>query len=69
MKVSILYGFIFISIVRNWSRIIKSSLRFLTSNNSSMNYLGNYLAGLIEGDGSIIVPKTIRNQKGKLLIL
>lgn len=29
--------------------------------------LGQYLAGLIEGDGSIIVPKTIRNQKGKLL--
>ena len=27
--------------------------------------LGYYLAGLIEGDGSIIVPKTIRNQKGK----
>ena len=25
------------------------------------------MAGLIEGDGSIIVPKTIRNQKGKLL--
>jgi len=25
------------------------------------------LAGLIEGDGSIIVPKTIRNQKGKML--
>ena len=25
------------------------------------------MAGLIEGDGSIIVPKTIRNQKGNLL--
>ena len=25
------------------------------------------MAGLIEGDGSIIVPKTIRNQKGKML--
>lgn len=25
------------------------------------------MAGLIEGDGSIIVPKTNRNQKGKLL--
>lgn len=31
------------------------------------NLLGHYLAGLIEGDGSIIVPKTVRNQKGKLL--
>ena len=29
--------------------------------------LAHYLAGLIEGDGAIIVPKTIRNQKGKLL--
>ena len=35
--------------------------------NSSHDLLGGYLAGLIEGDGSIIVPKTIRNQKGKLL--
>jgi hypothetical protein len=31
--------------------------------------LGSYLAGLIEGDGSIIVPQTIRNQEGKLLFL
>lgn len=37
------------------------------SPNSDNNLLAGYLAGLIEGDGSIIVPKTIRNQKGKLL--
>lgn len=50
---------------------MKSSLNLYTSlaNNSSDNLLGSYLAGLIEGDGSIIVPKTIRNQKGKLLYL
>lgn len=34
---------------------------------SSSSLLGSYLAGLIEGDGSIIVPKTVRNQKGRLL--
>jgi hypothetical protein len=28
--------------------------------------LGAYLAGLIEGYGSIIVPETVRNDKGKL---
>lgn len=31
------------------------------------NMLGHYLAGLIEGDGSIIVPARNRNKKGKLL--
>lgn len=35
-------------------------------NNLINKKLGSYLAGLIEGDGAIIVPKTIRNQKGKL---
>lgn len=49
----------------------KSSFERYSSNslpNNNLNgLLGYYLAGLIEGDGSIIVPKTIRNQKGKLL--
>lgn len=42
----------------------KSSLR---PEQHSNKHLGGYLAGLLEGDGSIIVPKTVRNQKGKLL--
>jgi len=45
----------------------KTSKPSLDSDFSSLSLLGKYLAGLIEGDGSIIVPKTIRNQKGKLL--
>jgi hypothetical protein len=53
------------------SKISKSSLKRRSyhslSNNEPDRLLGHYLAGLIEGDGSIIVPKTIRNQKGKLL--
>ena len=53
------------------SKIAKSSFKprlyYQLSNNVPTNLLGHYLAGLIEGDGSIIVPKTLRNQKGKLL--
>jgi hypothetical protein len=50
------------------SKISKSSFkrRQYHSSSNNDNLLGHYLAGLIEGDGSIIVPKTIRNQKGKL---
>lgn len=50
-------------------KILKSSFkrRQYHSSSNDENLLGHYLAGLIEGDGSIIVPKTIRNQKGKLL--
>ena len=35
--------------------------------NDEQNMLGHYLAGLIEGDGTIIVPRIDRNEKGKLL--
>lgn len=48
------------------SKLTFDSNSFLI-NNSSQDLFGGYLAGLIEGDGSIIVPKMSRNQKGKLL--
>ena len=51
-------------------KIPKSSFKrrlYHTSNNAPGALFGHYLAGLIEGDGSIIVPKTVRNQYGKLL--
>lgn len=35
--------------------------------NSKSNNLNYYLAGLIEGDGSIKIPKTVRSEKGKIL--
>jgi hypothetical protein len=39
---------------------------YTTSNNGSNTYLSSYVAGLIEGDGSIHVPKTERSNKGNL---
>lgn len=45
------------------SKMSKSSLKrrlyHSLFNNEPDRLLGHYLAGLIEGDGSIIVPKTI----------
>lgn len=46
---------------------LDSNLTSKSNSPASKNLFGGYLAGLIEGDGSIIVPKTIRNQSGKLL--
>ena len=67
------------------SKISKSSLKrrsyHFLSNSEPDRLLGHYLAGLIEGDGSIIVPKTItlralralgcfaRNPKGKNFVI
>ena len=48
-------------------KISKSPFNHRLSHSSANVLSGHYLAGLIEGDVSIIVPKTIRNQKGKLL--
>lgn len=45
-----------------------SSNKNYNNNNNNLDNLpfASYLAGLIEGDGSIIVPNTLRSPKGKL---
>jgi LAGLIDADG endonuclease len=58
------------TIILNEIKIFKCFLicrRLHTDNNKNNTFLGHYLAGLIEGDGSIIKAKTLRNEKGKLL--
>ena len=48
--------------------IAVATMPFLTPKfNSNCNNIDYYLAGLIEGDGSIKIPKTVRSEKGKLL--
>src|SRR5690606_41960649 len=67
-----MYIYIDLDFIYKVGKLNKTSKPSLDSDSSSPDgspgkLLGGYLAGLIEGDGSIIVPKTIRNQKGKLL--
>jgi len=48
---------------------LPSFFRFYSKNSVNKEFnskFASYLAGLIEGDGSIIVPKTERSTKGKL---
>jgi hypothetical protein len=46
--------------------MVKYSTNSTINKNSNYNKFSSYLAGLIEGYGSIIVPKTERSAKGKL---
>ena len=46
--------------------MVKQTINSTINKESNYNKFGSYLAGLIEGDGTIIVPKTDRSTKGKL---
>ena len=69
-----LYYLYFIGILRDYTPelsvvnliMVKHSTTSTFNNKSKNNNFGSYLAGLIEGDGAIVVPKTERSAKGKL---
>ena len=48
-------------------KYLSTKSKIINKKKSNLNQLGYYLGGLIEGDGSIIVPESIRNNKGILL--
>jgi hypothetical protein len=54
------------SILLNASNSSNSSISSLSSQEKNNYNFISYLTGIIEGDGSIIVPKTERSSKGKL---
>ena len=56
------FGFIFPIVMSQNTLTNKNQIITLNQNSK----FGSYLAGLIEGGGSIYVPDNIRNNKGKL---
>jgi hypothetical protein len=65
----ICYNTVFISQIRRFTSSYHLNNSKFSENSVKQNQLSNfsfYLAGLIEGDGTIIVPKTERSKKGKL---
>jgi hypothetical protein len=56
--------------VKNFTFPICTTVRFIHTDNNSKNLnkslFSYYLTGLIEGDGTIITPKSLRSPKGKL---